>query len=109
VLENVLYFSSAFVSLCLVSGVEAAPEHFQELGKLKADEPSTSSAFFMSSQIHVPRIVEITGKPSAEELRAAREFRRMREQFKNATAKYGYGTPEGKRDWKRRISKTRSF
>jgi hypothetical protein len=63
----------------------------------------------MSSQIHVPRIVEITGKQSADDMRAAREFRRMREQFKNATAKYGYGTPEGKRERKRRIANTRSF
>lgn len=51
----------------------------------------------------------MTGKQSAEDERAAREWQRARKQFKNATAKYGYGTPEGKRDWKRRISTTRSF
>ena len=63
----------------------------------------------MNLQIHVPRIVEITGKPSVEELRAGIEFRLMREQFRNSTAKYGYGTRKGKRDWKKLISKTRSF
>jgi len=71
--------------------------------------PASGLLHFMNQQIQVPRIVEITGKPSVEELRAGVEFRLMREQFRNSTAKYGYGTRNGKRDWKKLISKTRSF
>lgn len=57
----------------------------------------------------VPRVIDITGKKSQEELAAEREWQRQRQNFQDDKAKFGYGTPGGKDAWKRRIGQTRSF
>ena len=59
--------------------------------------------------INVPRIQEITGKKSVEQERDEREWKKARKPFNDDKAKYGFGTPEAKAAWKRRIERTRSF
>jgi hypothetical protein len=65
----------------------------------------TSTGFFMSQ---VPRVKDITGKASQEDLAAQREYERTRKLFDNDRSKYGFGSDKSKEAWKRRIDKTRS-
>jgi hypothetical protein len=57
----------------------------------------------------VPRVPDITGKKTAEQVRDEREWQRARRPFNDIKAKFGYGTPEAKAEWLRRIRQTRSF
>lgn len=63
----------------------------------------------MFQQIHVPRIVEITGKLSTEQSRADREWKRMQITVRESNLKHTFGSPEGKAEWLRRVQRTRSF
>jgi len=63
----------------------------------------------MPSKIHVPRIVEITGKPSAEQIRSDRDWQRARKIARDSNSKHAFGSAEGKAEWLRRIERTRSF
>ncbi len=60
------------------------------------------------AQINVPRVKEITGKKTVEQERDEREWKRARKPFAEDTKKYGFGTPESKAAWLRRIQRTRS-
>ena len=63
----------------------------------------------MSPKIHVPRIAEITGKPSAEQIRSDRDWKRARKIARDSNSKHAFGSAEGKAEWLRRIQRTRSF
>jgi hypothetical protein len=63
----------------------------------------------MSPKIHVPRIAEITGKLSAEQSRAERDWQRARKIARDCNSKHAFGSAEGKAEWLRRIQRTRSF
>ena len=55
--------------------------------------------------IHVPRVQEITGKPTVETVRAVRDWKRARKEFQEYSKLNKYS----KEAWKRRVSETRSF
>jgi len=71
--------------------------------------PASGLLYFMNQQIHVPRIAEITGKPSAEQSRAERDWQRARKIARNSNSKHAFGSAKGKAEWLRRIQSTRSF
>ena len=63
--------------------------------------------FFMTN--HVPRILDMTGRKSAEDKAVDMEWQRERKLFQSDKLRYGFGTVKGKKAWKRRIDQTRSF
>lgn len=58
---------------------------------------------------NVPRISDITGKPSNDDVAAKREWDAARKRYRCDSARYTFGTKESKEAWQRRIAKTRSF
>ena len=58
---------------------------------------------------NVPRISDITGRKPVEDVAFEREWKRYRKDFRNDTARYGFGTEKSKDAWKRRTERTRSF
>lgn len=60
-------------------------------------------------QVNVPRFTEIVGRKPIEDKYVESTYQKARALYRADTARYGFGTAEGKAAWRRRIQATRSF